>query len=118
VPLLQSLPTSYKNNANEQVPLKVNITTGFPLTQSPIYGILDLWMRVQETISHGRKHKIPFKDIETFLNNPLTKVPTEDKIKNQQLIAEKQQYEVDLSSMASNSKRLPELADKILLLLA
>jgi len=107
VPLLQSLPTSYKNNANEQVPLKVNITTGFPLTQSPIYGILDLWMRVQETISHGRKHKIPFKDIETFLNNPLTKVPTEDKIKNQQLIAEKQQYEVDLSSIHIENSALP-----------
>src|SRR5690606_30085632 len=32
VPLLQSLPD-----------LKINITTGFPLTQSPIFGVLDLW---------------------------------------------------------------------------
>src|SRR5690606_16173559 len=41
VPLLQSLPET-----------KVNITTGFPLTQSPIFGILDLWMKVHEQISH------------------------------------------------------------------
>src|SRR5690606_9896240 len=82
VPLLQSLPA-----------IKINITTGFPLTQSPIFGILDLWMKVHEQISHFKKDKIPFQHLEAFLNNPLTKVAAFEKKKNQANIVEQQLFE-------------------------
>ena len=96
VPLLQSLPD-----------IKVNITTGFPLTQSPIYGILDLWMNVHERISHQKKTKVAYQDIETFLNNPLTKVNPTEKTKNLNFIAERQLLEVALDDISIKTSVLP-----------
>lgn len=40
IPVLQTL-------SNE---LKINITMGFPLSQSPIFGFLDLWLNMQEYV--------------------------------------------------------------------
>ena len=96
VPLLQSLPD-----------VKVNITTGFPLTQSPIFGVLDLWMHVHEEISHLKKKKIAYQQLETFLNNPLTKVSSKEKKENQEFIAEKQLFEIDLQDIRVKSSVLP-----------
>lgn len=96
VPLLQSLPDT-----------KVNITTGFPLTQSPIFGILDLWMRVHEQISHLKKSKVTYQDVETFLNNPLTKVYNKEKAELQKFIADKQLFEINIEDIKVNSSVLP-----------
>lgn len=96
VPLLQSLPDK-----------KVNITTGFPLTQSPIFGILDLWMHVHQEISHLKKKKIAYQDLETFLNNSLTRVAKEEKKKNQDFIADKQLFEIALTDIHIQSAVLP-----------
>lgn len=85
VPLLQSLPD-----------MKVNITTGFPLTQSPIFGILDLWMNLHQEISHFKKEKISYQFIETFLNNPLTRVSATEKKNVQLLLEEKQIFEISI----------------------
>lgn len=76
VSLLQSLPD-----------VKPNITTGFPLTQSPIYGIIELWMEVQHLITHQKKTKIPYTLIETFINHPLTNVSKQEKQSIQKLIS-------------------------------
>ncbi len=96
VSLLQSLPD-----------LKVNITTGFPLTQSPIFGLLDLWMKVHEQISHLKKTKIPFQDLDSFLNNPLTKVSSFEKKANQVHIVKKQLVELALEDITIKSSVLP-----------
>lgn len=96
VPLLQSLPD-----------LKANITTGFPLTQSPIFGILDLWMRVHEQISHLKKTKITYQEVETFLNNPLTKTSTKEKTALQKSIADKQLFEINIDDISVKTSVLP-----------
>lgn len=96
VPLLQSLPQ-----------IKVNITTGYPLTQSPIYGLLDLWMDVQEIISHRKKKNIPFQLIEHFLSNPLSKVSAKERNQLQSFIHEKQLVEIELEDIKIISSVLP-----------
>ena len=68
VPLLQSLPQ-----------MDINITTGYPLIQSPIYGLFDLWCEVQLYISHQKKEKLPYQLLETFLSHPLTKISKRQK---------------------------------------
>lgn len=88
VPLLQSLPD-----------VKPNITTGYPLTQSPIYGILDLWMEVHLEISQFKRRKISYQVIETFINHPLTMVPLADKLQIQREIADKQLFEIALEEL-------------------
>lgn len=105
VPLLQSLPD-----------IKVNITTGFPLTQSPIFGVLSLWMDIHEDISHLKKKKLPYQYLETFLNNPMTRVSAQEKKASQEFVNEKQLFEINLSDIQISSSTLPHffrpLSDK------
>ncbi|QRQ60701.1 PD-(D/E)XK nuclease family protein [Sphingobacterium multivorum] len=96
VPLLQSLPE-----------VKPNITTGYPLTQSPIYGILDLWLEVHLEISQFKKRKIPYQIIETFINHPLSMVSLADKLQIQKEIADKQLFEIALEELHIKSS-LPQ----------
>jgi len=96
VPLLQSLPD-----------VKPNITTGYPLTQSPIYGILDLWMEVHLEISQFKRRKLPYQIIETFINHPLSMVSLADKLQIQKEIADKQLFEITLEELHFKSS-LPQ----------
>jgi ATP-dependent helicase/nuclease subunit B len=96
VPLLQSLPNT-----------KVNITTGFPLIQSPIFGILDLWMKVHEQISHLKKTKVTYQEVETFLNNPLTKISATEKSAVQKFISDKQLFEINIEDISVKTSVLP-----------
>ncbi|UXD69592.1 PD-(D/E)XK nuclease family protein [Sphingobacterium faecium] len=95
VSLLQSLPD-----------VKPNITTGFPLTQSHIYGIIELWMEVQHLITHQKKTKIPYTLIETFVNHPLTNISKEEKQSIQKLISDKQLFEVEVKELVFKSSSL------------
>src|SRR5690606_22430377 len=88
VPLLQSLPD-----------VKPNITTGYPLAQSPIYGLLNLWMDTQEEISHHHRLKVPFQYIETFVNYPLTGVSLSERVSLFQDSADKRLVDVDICSV-------------------
>lgn len=96
VPLLQSLPN-----------VKPNITTGYPLTQSPIYGLLNLWMDVQEEISHHHRLKIPFQYVETFINHPLTSVSLAERDSLLKDITDKQLFEVDIDMITIASSVFP-----------
>jgi len=96
VPLLQSLPD-----------LEVNITTGYPLIQSPLYGLIDLWCETQMAISHQKKEKIPYQWLETFLSHPMTKMDTPIKQKIQKEIADKQQFEVPIKEINISSSAIP-----------
>ncbi|KGE13970.1 PD-(D/E)XK nuclease family protein [Sphingobacterium deserti] len=97
VPLLQSLPD-----------VKANITTGYPLVQSPLFGLLDLWMQVQQEITHFKKRKISFQHIETFVNHPLSKLDADERTQVLNRIAEKQLFEVDIQDISVSSSVLPD----------
>lgn len=96
VPLLQSLPE-----------VKVNITTGYPLTQSPIFGLLDLWMEVQEIVSHQKRTSIPVQLVEHFLSNPLTRITAVERSRLQKFIHERQLFELGIEDVAVTSSVLP-----------
>lgn len=96
VPLLQSMPTK-----------DVNITTGFPLLQSPLYGLLDLWLKVQEEISHFHKKNIHFEYLESFLHHPLTKTSAEDRKAIETGLIEKPILEIPLDEIQIPSAVLP-----------
>ncbi len=97
VPLLQSLPD-----------VKPNITTGYPLAQSPIYGLLNLWMDTQEEISHHHRLKVPFQYIETFVNHPLTGVSPTERGSLLQEITDKQLVDVDIRNVTIASSIFPQ----------
>lgn len=99
IPLLQSLP--------EHVSKNINITAGFPLTQSPLYGIFDLWMKVHEEISFYKKKKIPYQWLDIFINHPLTKVSEQEKQDIQGYLYEKQLYEIEIEQINIETSTLP-----------
>ncbi len=96
VPLLQSLPA-----------YEVNITTGYPLIQSPIYGFIDLWMDIQLQISQHKKDKIPYTLLETFIAHPLARVSLLQQKNIQKEISEKQLFEVPIHEIAIDSSAIP-----------
>lgn len=102
VPLLQSLPYT-----------DVNITTGYPLIQSPIYGLLDLWMNVQVLISQQHKEKIPYQLLETYLTNPMSKVSKKQKQLIQTESADKQLFEVEVKDIDISESVLPHFFRKL-----
>src|SRR5690606_33734297 len=102
VPLLQSLPYT-----------DVNITTGYPLIQSPIYGLLDLWMNVQVLISQQHKEKIPYQLLETYLTNPMSKVSKKQKQQIQTESADKQLFEVEVKEIDISQSVLPRFFRKL-----
>lgn len=66
VPVLQTIP-------NE---LKINITMGFPISQSPLFGFLDLWMTVQEHLFEFKTGNLKKDDISAFLSHSLSGMST------------------------------------------
>ena len=97
VPLLQSLPE-----------LKTNITTGYPLVQSPLYGILTLWMEVHQLISQQKKIKIPQHLLETFLTHPMTRVDKAQQQYIQNQAAQKQLFEISIDQINIDTSVLPD----------
>lgn len=102
VPLLQSLPN-----------MDINITTGYPLIQSAIYGLLDLWAEVQLLITQQKKEKIPYQLLETFLSHPMTKVSRKQKQDIQRDSAKRQLFEIPIVEIDVSSSALPHFFRKL-----
>ncbi len=102
VPLLQSLPN-----------MDINITTGYPLIQSAIYGLLDLWAEVQLLITQQKKEKIPYQLLETFLSHPMTKVSRKQKQDIQRDSAKRQLFEIPIVEIDVSSSALPHYFRKL-----
>lgn len=65
LPALQTIPTSYN-----QKTIDLNVTMGFALATSSIFGLADLWFASQLEIIHNGK--VSYKSVEAFLTHPLT----------------------------------------------
>lgn len=61
LPVLQSLP-------EETDP---NITLGFPIMQSPIFGFVDLWLSHHEYALKSKDQGVPFKHLHLYLSHPM-----------------------------------------------
>jgi len=103
VGLLQSLPDD----------VRPNITTGYPLAQSPIYGLLDLWLHVQEDVSHLKRDKIPFSRLETFASHPMLQLSTEEKNALLAPFAERHLVDVDVRELSAKTSLLPDFFRRI-----
>ncbi|WP_299568355.1 PD-(D/E)XK nuclease family protein [uncultured Pedobacter sp.] len=76
LPVLQTIPGTEKN--------QVNVTMGFSLLLSPIYGLVDIWLTAQSQLTQIGK-TINFKTAEAFLSHPLTGI--DEKMRNKIKIA-------------------------------
>ncbi len=65
IPLMQTIPSTVGNKK-----IDVNITMGFGLANSSLYGLADLWLTIQSQLS--AKKTIQHQTAASFLSHPLT----------------------------------------------
>jgi ATP-dependent helicase/nuclease subunit B len=89
LPVLQTIPTQ----------LSLNVTMGYPLVASSIFGLADLWLCVQAQMVDGNKESVNFKEIEAFLSHPLAGISEKTRDKIQLKLIEEQLVEVPVSRL-------------------
>ena len=90
IPVLQTIPPSAG---------KVNVTMGYPLAQSTVFGFIDLWLNVQEQLNKEQKDTVYYRDVEAFLSHPLTSVKEKERELLQKTILDNQLLEVPLTQL-------------------
>lgn len=99
LPVLQTIPTSYIYE--EVVSLvNLNVTMGYPLLASSIFGLADIWLTVQSQLASGKKDTVYHREVEAFLSHPLVGISQEIRHTMQQDILSNQLIEVDFKTLA------------------
>ncbi|RZK81185.1 MAG: PD-(D/E)XK nuclease family protein [Pedobacter sp.] len=96
IPTLQTIPTSVAGND-----VALNVTMGFALSTSSIYGLTDLWLSSQLEILHTGK--VSYKNVEAFLTHPLTGLSQKMREKIQTALLEENQVEIDHARLIRQS---------------
>lgn len=98
IPALQTIPI-----ATGKKEIRLNITMGFPLAVSSIFGLANLWLQCQQEISattqKDKEQKknvfIPYHFIESFLTHPLIHLPQSQKNKIRTAIVKENKIQVE-----------------------
>ncbi|MGI4019892.1 MAG: PD-(D/E)XK nuclease family protein [Janthinobacterium lividum] len=98
IPVLQTLP----DNAGI-----VNVTMGYPILQSPLFGLVELWLGIQEQINKQQKHTVYYRDVLAFLSHPLSGVSAAEREPLQKILLQNQWVEVPLTSLHLISSLAP-----------
>lgn len=98
VPVLQTIPPEAG---------KVNVTMGYPLVQSTVFGLIELWLRIQEQVHKENKDTIYFRDVDAFLSHPLTAVPEREQELLRKRMLDNQWQEVPLTELLFSSVLAP-----------
>lgn len=69
-PVLQTIPSVFPDGSG--TPLPVNVTMGFPLLSSGIYGFADLYLTIQDGYLKKQAETVYFKHAESFLSHPMS----------------------------------------------
>ncbi len=98
IPVLQTIPEGAG---------KVNVTMGYPLAQSTVFGLIELWLNIQEQVHKDKKDSIHYRDVEAFLSHPLTGVQDREKGILQKQILDNQWLEVPITALHFASTLAP-----------
>ena len=68
----------------------LNITMGYPFEQSAVFGLCDLWLKIQDEIASGDKSSISYPHVLSFIFNPLISISEENRSRiHKEIIMEK-----------------------------
>lgn len=90
IPVLQTIPPEAGI---------VNVTMGYPLGQSTVFGLIDLWLIVQEQVHKEKKDSVYHRDVLAFLSHPLAGVRAAEREALQKQILDNQWVEVPLTEL-------------------
>jgi ATP-dependent helicase/nuclease subunit B len=95
LPVLQTIPTHY-NAEGKRLAVELNVTMGYPLLATSIFGLADIWLSVQSQLAGGKKDTVYHREVEAFLSHPLVGISHETRNMLQLEILTKQLIEVDI----------------------
>lgn len=75
LPVLQTIPTHYPGETGVTAPVNLNVTMGYPLMATSIFGLADIWLSVQTQLAGGKKNTVHYREVEAFLSHPLIELP-------------------------------------------
>lgn len=93
LPVLQTIPTHYNSSFGNQK-IELNVTMGYPLLASSIFGLADLWLSIQAQLLDEKKDTVYYREVEAYLSHPLTGVAAADRDFLQAEILKEQLIEV------------------------
>ncbi|WP_353127094.1 PD-(D/E)XK nuclease family protein [Parapedobacter pyrenivorans] len=97
VPVLQSLPDGFD----------FNVTMGYPLTQSTLFGFIDGWLSVQQQLAANQGRYVHHLDVEAILSHPLSGILPEERDVLQQTINANEWLEVPVAELLLKSGSYP-----------
>lgn len=98
IPVLQSLPND----------MPFNVTMGFPLVQSTLFGFLDLWLSIQQYLSANRGSTVHHLDVAAALSHPLSGVSPEERQELLQKIQQNEWLEVPVAALRLQTGAYPQ----------
>lgn len=96
LPVLQTIPTFY-NAENQKKQVDLNVTMGYPLLATSIFGLADIWLSVQSQLAANKKDTVNYREVEAFLSHPLIDIPAETSNKLQKDMLDLQLAEIEMS---------------------
>jgi len=112
LPVLQTIPTHY-HVGGESRTLNLNVTMGYPLLASSIFGLADLWLTIQAQLVEHDKESVNFKEVEAFLSHPLTGISERTRDKIQFKLIEEQLVEVPAERLMGQKGLLALFFNKV-----
>lgn len=97
IPVLQSLPEG----------IDFNVTMGYPLIQSTLFGFIDLWLGVQQQLTANQGRTVHHLDVQAVITHPLGGVPSGDREALQEKIAANEWLEVPVRELQLETSSYP-----------
>lgn len=112
LPVLQTIPAHF-NDGQEKYAVDINVTMGYPLVASSIFGLADLWLSVQTQLIQGDKDTVYYREVEAFLSHPLTGIDEKKRSKIQERLLAEQLAEVPLHRLQAQKGLLEAFFTRI-----
>src|SRR5690606_11006541 len=84
-----------------------NVTMGYPLSQSTLFGYLDGWLGIQQQLAVNRGQFVHHLDVETILTHPLSGISAEERDALQGNITANEWLEVPIAELSLKSGSYP-----------
>lgn len=97
IPVLQSLPDD----------TAFNVTMGFPLMQSTLFGLLDLWLTIQQHLAANQGKSVQHLDVEAAIAHPLSGISSKERQDLQEKIQKNEWLEVPVAELQLETAAYP-----------
>lgn len=98
IPVLQSLPND----------IDFNVTMGYPLVQSTLFGFIDIWLGIQRYLAANHWRAVHHLDVEAAIAHPLAGISHRERHALQKAIQENEWLDVPVADLSLTTGSYPD----------